>query len=190
MRSKLFTALALLIFPVCLPVQAATTVTVDDNSQVQVSPNQPQTIVVAANPTAQPVVVAVTGNSADFDGEIERINRDAHVIDIVDTEGKTRQVLVMPEAVETFRAGNFVHVHVVTGASEVILTKGENNRDLEGRIVIVDNSKNTIVVHDAQGHDRRVTLKQGMINNYKVDDYVRIHLMADLKEAKMIHTVS
>ena len=53
----------------------------------------------------------------------------------------------------------------------------------------VDSSSNMIVVHDTMGHDRRVQLKEGMISSYKVDDYVRVHLMADLKEAKTINTV-
>ena len=164
---------------VCLPLHAATTVTVDDNSQVNVSPQEPQAVVVVT-----PVV-----NIVDFEGTIERMDRESRMIDVIDAEGRTRQVLTTPEAFDTSRAGDFVRVHAVVGMREVTLTKEDSNRDLEGRIINVDNSKNTIVIHDAKGHDRRVVLKQGMINNYKVDDYVRIHLMADLKEAKMIQTV-
>jgi len=44
-------------------------------------------------------------------------------------------------------------------------------------------------VLDTNGRERKVQLKQGMIGTYKVDDYVRIHLMADLKEAKTIETI-
>jgi hypothetical protein len=71
----------------------------------------------------------------------------------------------------------------------VTFIREESNRDLEGRIINVDTSQGTILVHDKEGRDRRVQLKQGMISGYKVDDYVRIHLMADLKEAKMIRTI-
>jgi ribosomal protein L21E len=178
----MFIALLLLV---SFKAQATTTVTVDDSNRVQVSQGQPQTVIVQE----VPVVVAQPVNSADFEGEIEKIDRSTRVLDVIDTEGRTRQVLVTQETLDTYRAGDFVQIHPVAGIREVTFIREESNRDLEGRIINVDNSQGTIVVHDAQGRDRRVTLKKGMISNYKVDDYVRIHLMADLKEAKMIRTI-
>lgn len=181
---------------VSFKAQATTTVMVDDNNQIQVSQTQPQTVVVQDVPVtvvqpvvAQPVLVAVLDNSADFEGEIEKIDRSTRTIDVIDTEGRTRRVMVTQETISTYRTGDFVQIHPSAGVREVTFIRAESNRDLEGRIINVDNSQSAIVVKDAQGRDRRVKLKQGMISNYKVDDFVRIHLMADLKEAKMIRTI-
>lgn len=164
-------------------VYAATTVTVDDNSTVQVNTGQPQAV------GAHEVAITHVDSAADFEGEIERIDRSTRVMDVIDTEGRTRQVLVRQDALEVYRTGDFVRIHPIAGEREVVFVREESNRDLEGRIINVDNSQSTITVKDAQGRDRRVKLKQGMISNYKVDDFVRIHLMADLKEAKMIRTI-
>jgi ribosomal protein L21E len=182
-RVSLFIAALLLI---SLKAQATTTVTVDDNNRVLVN----QAPVVVTQPiVTQPALVAVVENSADFEGEIEKIDRSARTMDVIDTEGRTRQVWVAQEAIDTYRTGDFVRIHPITGVREVTFIREESNRDLEGRIINVDSSQNTIVVRDAQSRDRRVKLKQGMISTYKVDDFVRIHLMADLKEAKMIRTI-
>jgi hypothetical protein len=85
---------------------------------------------------------------------------------------------------------------VVVRETPVIIAAEQNPRDFEGEIVKVETPRNAtdnrhgeIVVRDTFGRDRRVQIKQGMIGNYKVGDYVEIHLMADLKEAKDIHTV-
>ncbi len=159
----------------------ATTVTVDDQTNTVVV--QPQTVVL------QPVVMQTIDTTADFEGEIERMNKITRVLDIIDTEGRTRQVYVSEDIINTYRVGDFVRIHPTPGVREVTFYRQESNRDIEGRIINVDNSQNTISIRDADGRDRRVKLKQGMISTYKVDDYVRIHLMADLKEAKMIRTI-
>lgn len=169
-----------MFFAFCVPAQAATTVTVEDSS--------PSGQVVVTQTAAQPVFVTAAA-VPEFEGEIERIDRAGRTMDVVDTEGKTRKVWVTQETLDTYRTGDYVRIYPIAGAREVTFVRAESNRDLEGRIINVDHSKSTLVVHDKQGRDRRVTLKQGMINNYKVDDYVRIHLMADLKEAKTIQTV-
>lgn len=78
---------------------------------------------------------------------------------------------------------------VILNATPVVITKDANPREFEGEIIQIDYPKSQILVHDTEGRDRRVLVKQGMINNYKVDDYVQVSLMADLREAKMIHTV-
>ena len=68
--------------------------------------------------------------------------------------------------------------------------------DLEGPIVKVNTNKNEITVKNIGQHSRsknkekKVLVKQGMINNYKMHDYVQIRLMADNYEAKMIEKVS
>ncbi len=62
-------------------------------------------------------------------------------------------------------------------------------KNFEGTIVKVDLPESQIVVRDTENHERRVLIKQGMINTFKVDDYVRINLMADMKEAKMVKIV-
>src|SRR5689334_171791 len=77
---------------------------------------------------------------------------------------------------------------VVQQEQPVILTTTQDPRELEGEIIRVDYPESMIVVRDANGRERKVWLKQGMINNYKVDDYVKIYLMADMKEAKTIKT--
>lgn len=175
---------SLLLLLVSFEARAATTVTVDDSNRVQVS----QTVS-PSSPTQEIPGVVVLDNSAVFEGEIEKIDRQTRTLDVMDTEGRTRRVLVTQETADAYRTGDFVQIHPITGAREVTFIREENDRDLEGRIVQVDSSQNTISVRDAQGRDRRVKLKQGMIGTYKVDDYVRIHLMADLKEAKMIRTI-
>ncbi len=205
-KAPLFLAMLLLV---SFKAQAATTVTVDDNNAVQVSQTRPQTVVVNETPlvvsqvpvvvnqvpmavtqtsTSEPVLVNVV-SSSDFEGEVERIDRSARTIDVLDTDGRTRQVLVTQETIDTYNTGDFVQIHAYPNVREVTFVREESNLDLEGRIINVDSSHNTIMVHDTNGRDRRITLKQGMISTYKVDDYVRIHLMADLKEAKMIRTI-
>ena len=72
----------------------------------------------------------------------------------------------------------------------VIITRTEDPRKLEGEIIRVNIPANQIVVRDINSRERKVLLKQGMISTYKVDDYVRIYLMADLKEAKTIETLT
>ena len=78
---------------------------------------------------------------------------------------------------------------VVTQKESAIIAAVEDPRKLEGQIIRVDIPENQIVVQDVNGRERKVLLKQGMINSYKVDDYVQIYLMADFKEAKTIRTV-
>ena len=79
---------------------------------------------------------------------------------------------------------------VVVQQVPVIVTTTEDPRKLEGEIIRVDYPGHQIVVRDINGRERKVLLKQGMISTYKVDDYVRIYLMADLKEAKTIETLT
>ncbi len=71
----------------------------------------------------------------------------------------------------------------------VVIAKENKSRDFEGEIIQMNYPESQILVRDLEGRDRRVIVKQGMINNYKVDDYVQVSLMADLKEAKMIRRV-
>lgn len=87
---------------------------------------------------------------------------------------------------------------VVVRETPVVITREENPRDFEGEIVKVETSRGAapdnqaggeIVVRDMFGRDRRVQIKPGWIGNYKVGDYVEVHLMADLKEAKDINTI-
>ena len=63
--------------------------------------------------------------------------------------------------------------------------------DLEGRISRVDVTKSVILVKNELENkigkrEYRVLVKQGMINDYKKNDKVKIWLMADRKEAKHI----
>jgi predicted RNA-binding protein len=196
-RVSLFALFALLVLPVCLPSQADTTVVVDENNRVvQVSQNQPQMLVVQEVPTlvtqtvvAQPVIVTTVDNSADFEGEIEKIDRAAGSMEVIDTEGRSRQVFINQATMDYYRSGDYVRIHPIAGTREVTFVRGESNRYLEGRITRVDLAANSITVHDTRGRDKKIDLKQGMVTGYKVDDYVRIHLAADLKEAKMIRTI-
>ncbi len=64
--------------------------------------------------------------------------------------------------------------------------------DLEGAIVKINTIKNEITIRNdgpnakMKNKEKKVLVKQGMINNYKMYDYVQIRLMADRYEAKMI----
>ena len=68
--------------------------------------------------------------------------------------------------------------------------------DLEGSIVKIDTVKNEITLRNDGPHakmknkEKKVLVKQGMINGYKMYDYVQIRLMADHYEAKMIEKTS
>ena len=77
---------------------------------------------------------------------------------------------------------------VVVEKNTAIVTAVQDPRDLEGEIIRVDYPASTIVVRDIDGRERRVLLKSGMINTYKVDDYVVIRLRTDLQEALEIKT--
>ena len=57
---------------------------------------------------------------------------------------------------------------------------------LEGQVTKVDVTAYQVTVRDIDGRERRINLKQGMINNQKVGDYVRIQLTPDLKDAMMV----
>ncbi|MGH7197251.1 MAG: hypothetical protein ACREH5_00705 [Candidatus Omnitrophota bacterium] len=64
--------------------------------------------------------------------------------------------------------------------------------DLEGPIVKIERMKSVITVKNVGENtklkvkEKRVLVKQGWINNYKIHDYVQIRLMKDNYEAKMI----
>ena len=77
---------------------------------------------------------------------------------------------------------------VVVEKQPSTLTVVKDSRTLEGEIIRVDHPSYTIVVRDIDGREKRVLLKRGMINNYKVDDYVIVRLTPDLQEALEIKT--
>ena len=63
--------------------------------------------------------------------------------------------------------------------------------DLEGRITRVDVPKSTVLIKNELDNkigkrEYRVLIKQGMINDYKKNDKLKVWLMADHKEAKHI----
>ncbi len=68
--------------------------------------------------------------------------------------------------------------------------------DVEGRIANIDYVKNEIIVNNilykekkVGAREKRIKVKQGMINNYKVQDYVKIKLDEKNKIAAMIELV-
>ena len=67
--------------------------------------------------------------------------------------------------------------------------------DIDGRVSRIDYTKSIILVrnelkNEIGNRDYRVLVKQGMINNYKKNDRLKIWLMADHREAAMIERVS
>ena len=63
--------------------------------------------------------------------------------------------------------------------------------DLEGRVTTIDYTKSIIRVKNELDNkigkrEYRVLVKQGMINDYKTNDKLKVWLMADRKEAKHI----
>lgn len=89
------------------------------------------------------------------------------------------QVVVQPAGTQT----------VVLQKQAVIVLAQRDPRELQGRIVKVDLAAKKLTVHDINGRDRRVLVwKTGMINHYRVDDYVQIYLTPDLTEAMKIRT--
>ena len=66
--------------------------------------------------------------------------------------------------------------------------------DIEGRITTLNMTKSIIVVKNELDNkigrrEYRVLVKQGMINDYKKNDKLKIWLMADRKEAKQIERI-
>ncbi len=187
MKKLMFIALLLLV---SFKAQAATTVTVDDNNNVTV--NQPNRVIqpiVTETVVLQqtPVVITREAIAGAFEGRIVEVNYSRNQITIQDANGTDRQVSVRPDVINSYRVGDYVQIRPT--ADLTIITIEENPKDFEGEIIRVDMSKNQILVQDTNGRERRVQMKQGMISTYKVDDYVRVHLMADLKEAKTVETV-
>lgn len=64
----------------------------------------------------------------------------------------------------------------------------KDSRTLEGEIIRVDYPAYTLVIRDIDGREKKVLIKRGTINNYKVDDYVVVRLTPDLQEAMDIKT--
>lgn len=66
------------------------------------------------------------------------------------------------------------------------------NPDLEGWIVKIDTTKSTLRVLSANGagqdlpHDKVVMVKPGLINDYKLNDYVQVKFGDDMRYALMI----
>ena len=66
--------------------------------------------------------------------------------------------------------------------------------DLEGRITTMNVTKSIITVKNELENEiglreYRVIVKQGMVNDYKKNDKLKIWLMADRKEAKRIERI-
>ena len=67
--------------------------------------------------------------------------------------------------------------------------------DLEGPIKKIMTTRNEIVVKNlltdskVKNKEKKVLVKQGMINNYKMNDYVQVRMMADNYEAKQIDVI-
>jgi predicted RNA-binding protein len=184
---SLFIALLLLV---SANAHASTTVTVDDNSPVTVNPPsalvQPVvTDTVVLNQT--PVDITKVATTRDFEGRVVGVDYAQYIIHVLDPNQIERQVSVKQDVINNYRVGDTVLIHPTSDVT--IVTLQDNPKDFEGEIFRVDIPKNEIMVQDTNGRERRVQMKTGMIATYKVDDYVRIHLMADLKEAKTIETI-
>jgi uncharacterized membrane protein YeaQ/YmgE (transglycosylase-associated protein family) len=174
------TVSAVLLMVGCsLPVHASTTVTINDDHDQKVTVIQPVPV--------QSVVVPVAAPSTAFEGRVVEIDGSRFQILVQDANGVDHAVPVSPEALNNYRIGDQVVIRPTTEMT--LVTLAENPRDFEGEITKVEMKDGRLTVLDTTGRERRVQLKQGMIGTYKVDDYVRIHLMADLKEAKTIETV-
>ena len=66
--------------------------------------------------------------------------------------------------------------------------------DLQGRITLIDYTKSVIrVANELENkigkREYRVVVKQGMINDYKKNDKLKVWLMADHREAKHIERI-
>jgi len=167
---------------------AASTVTVDSNDKITIVKSGapvPVAVIPVVVTTAVVTPVVITG---DFEGRISEIDGSRNQIVVQCSDGIDRQVSVQPEMINHYRIGDYVQIHPT--ASVTLITIDENPREFEGEIIRVNIPKGRIVVLDTTGRERRVQLKRGMIANYKVDDYVRIRLGSNLKEAQTVKTVS
>ena len=66
--------------------------------------------------------------------------------------------------------------------------------DLEGRVTKIEMTKSILTVKNVLENEiglreYRILVKQGMINDYKKNDKLKVWLMADRKEAKKIERV-
>ncbi len=78
---------------------------------------------------------------------------------------------------------------VVIKETPVVVVREDNPREFEGEVISVSYKPDRLQIRDATGRDRRVDVKPGMINNYKRGDYVRVQMMVDNREAKMINVI-
>lgn len=191
MKTITISSLAIALLTVSLPVLAETVVTVDNN-KVTVNQNTPTVVTQQTVPQTviiqqTPVIVTNGSGMPAFEGRVVEMNYSTSQIVIEDVNGTSRQVTIQPGMINTYRIGDTVQIRPT--ADVTVITLEENPRDFEGEIIRVDMSDSQIVVQDTNGRERRVQLKQGMIGTYKVDDYVRIRLMSDMKEAKTIETI-
>ncbi len=143
---------------------------------------------VQIRPAAAPMIVTRTEITGDFEGRITQVNYTQNMITINDTNGRDRQVSVKPEIINNYRVGDYVQIRPMTDLT--VITIEENPRDFEGEVTGIDGTKGRIVVLDTNGRERKFQLKQGTYNNYKVDDYVRVHLSSDLRDALTIKTLN
>ncbi len=82
------------------------------------------------------------------------------------------------------------------GVGGVCFAEEMTDPDVEGRIANIDYVKNEIIVNNilyqekkVGAREKRIRVKQGMINHYKLQDYVKVKLDEDNKRAKMIELV-
>src|SRR5438128_521930 len=101
-----------LLLLVSFKAQAATTVTVDDNNKVTVTPGIAQPVVYT--PAVLPVVVTREVSVGDFEGRISQVNYSQNWIVMQDSNGTNRQVSVKPEMVNSYRIGDYVLIHPTT----------------------------------------------------------------------------
>ena len=76
----------------------------------------------------------------------------------------------------------------------ITATAWASDPDMEGRITKIDATKSIITVGNELDNkigkrEKRVLVKQGMINDYKTNDKLKIWLMADGFEAKQIERI-
>ena len=130
-----------------------------------------------------PLLLLVTSTALKADTVTTTMHQDKVTVRQNPSDSATEPVVV-----RTVTEPVIVQPAPVVVVKPVVVTKVEDPRALEGEIIRVDYPDKQIVVEDIDGRERKVTLKQGMINSYKVGDYVVVYLMADLKEAKTITT--
>jgi ribosomal protein L21E len=183
---KIVSTLAIAGVLISMPVFAATTVTVDDNSRVTVDQGLPETVVLQTQPI---VVVQEAKDPQELEGEITRVDLSNGEIVVRDADNREKRVLLKEGMISNYKVGDYVQIYLRNGLNEAKTIKTQPSADLEGQVVAVDTSRSVIVVRDERGKDNTVIVNSDMNGKNKVGDRVRLYVVSDSPNVQEVRLI-